>query len=240
MTAQAQPDQRRAQIIEAARAIIERDGTTKLTAAAVAQSVGVSRPLLYHYFADMDELAGEIIAQYVDEFEARFEQWYARHRSDSVEEGLPSCAEFLHRELNTTCPWGIEGPSLGPDGRTRTTYLARCSQIVSDGLANKDGALSAEIRARVPMPEKTMRVLMLGLAQYQQTQPGTEAGELRQIVSEGFGFGRPAPVPIGVGDTVEPPVSATRAGGQEAPGAPAPKRGFFERLFAGSGGGQDR
>lgn len=227
-----QPDQRRAQIIEAARTIIERNGTTRLTAAAIAQSVGVSRPLLYHYFTDMDELAEEVLNQYVDEFTARFSQWYARHACEPMATGLPSCAEFLHRELNTTCPWGVEGPSLSGDGRTRTAYLSRCSQIVSDALASGDGALSQQIRAQVPHPEKTMRVLMLGLAQYQQTQAGVTAEELGLIVSEGFGFARPAAAPAQPGCSEAAALAAA-----ETPAAPAPeparKRGFFGRFFPG-------
>lgn len=225
----ATPDQRRTQIIEAARSIIERDGTTRLTAASVAQAVGVSRPLLYHYFANMDELVEEVVCQYVGEFEARFEAWYADHADDPMDTGLADCAEFVHDELDEHCPAGIDGPLPGPDGHARPTYLARCSQIVADGLADKDGALSASVRESVPYPARTLRVLVLGLCQYQQARPETTVDEIRQIVSEGFGFGarraepaaEPAPTP-----TPEP-AQAPQPAKEER------KRGFFERFLSG-------
>ena len=234
------PDQRRAQIIEAARSIIERDGTTKLTAASVAQAVGVSRPLLYHYFANMDELVEEVVSQYVVEFEARFGQWYEEHADDSVDTGLSECAAFMHAELDKHCPWGIEGPSLGPDGRTRVTYLSRCSKIVSEGLTNKEGALSRAIRETVPFPEKTLRVLVLGLSQYQQAQPETTVEEIGQIVSKGFGFGTrtagspsvapTSPAIAGKAAADATPESASE-GASAHPQQPR-KKGCFERFLS--------
>lgn len=230
----ATPDQRHAQIIEAARSIIERDGATRLTAASVAQAVGVSRPLLYHYFANMDELVEEVVRQYVSEFETRFEAWYASHADDPIDTGLADCAEFVHEELDQHCPAGIDGPLPGPDGHSRPTYLARCSQIVADGLADKDGRLSASIREAVPYPAKTLRVLVLGLCQYQQARPETTVDEIRQIVSSGFGFGvrspqpaatpaapAPAPAPVSTPDEAPKPAKEER------------KRGFFERFLSG-------
>jgi AcrR family transcriptional regulator len=50
------PDERRAQVLEAARAVFARDGFAGGSAAAVAREAGVTRTLVHHYFGSRREL----------------------------------------------------------------------------------------------------------------------------------------------------------------------------------------
>ena len=62
-------EQRREQIVQTARRIVDEQGPGRLTAEAITQEVGVSRPLLYHYFANMGDLLNAVIDIYALEFE---------------------------------------------------------------------------------------------------------------------------------------------------------------------------
>ena len=50
------PDERRAQVLEAARAVFARDGFAGASAAAVAREAGVTRSLVHHYFSSRRKL----------------------------------------------------------------------------------------------------------------------------------------------------------------------------------------
>jgi len=63
-------DQRRAQLLEAAGRVFQRGPVGGLTIAAVAEEAGVSRRLMYHYFADLqalyDEMFGARIVNHIN------------------------------------------------------------------------------------------------------------------------------------------------------------------------------
>jgi AcrR family transcriptional regulator len=57
------PDERRAQVLEAARHVFARDGFAAASAAAVAREAGVTRPLVHHYFGSRRELFLGVLAE---------------------------------------------------------------------------------------------------------------------------------------------------------------------------------
>lgn len=59
----ADPDQARQQIVAAAQRIFETYGVAKTTIDDIAKSLGVSRPMIYKFFRDRDELISEVIVQ---------------------------------------------------------------------------------------------------------------------------------------------------------------------------------
>ena len=54
-------EQRREQIVKTAKRIVDKHGPSRLTAEAITQEVGVSRPLLYHYFENMGDLLAAVM-----------------------------------------------------------------------------------------------------------------------------------------------------------------------------------
>jgi AcrR family transcriptional regulator len=63
------PEARRAQLVETARALLEERGLGTLSVEDVADAAGVSRSLVYAYFGDRDGLVAEVYLGVLDELE---------------------------------------------------------------------------------------------------------------------------------------------------------------------------
>lgn len=58
--------QRRAQLLETARAMILKDGAGALTMSALADAVGVTKPIVYKHFENSDAIAIALLKEYVE------------------------------------------------------------------------------------------------------------------------------------------------------------------------------
>jgi TetR/AcrR family transcriptional regulator len=67
-------DEQRARIRGAARAVFARRGLSRTGLAHVASAAGISRPTLYHYFADKQALVRDLAAELLEEEERLFAQ----------------------------------------------------------------------------------------------------------------------------------------------------------------------
>ena len=76
------------QIYEAAEQIISRDGYSQLSAQTVAGEVGITRPLVYHYFASMNEIAEGVIERRVKRSIEDLGKIYRVPQSSSIRESL--------------------------------------------------------------------------------------------------------------------------------------------------------
>lgn len=61
-------ESRRDDIVEAARQLYEERGLSRTTVRAIAEHVGVTRTLFYHYFADKDAVTSAVLDDYVAAF----------------------------------------------------------------------------------------------------------------------------------------------------------------------------
>lgn len=156
-------EQRRAQIVASARTIVEDGGPERLTAEVVAKAVGVSRPLLYHYFTNMDDLLGAVTDQYLAAFVAGLARWEEEvARSLREREPLHPAAwvPFVREHL-------VESPLRGSDKGSMPAvyqgYLSRCAEAVAQRLLDDEGPLSGVLRsdAREPLRE-TLHFAFLG------------------------------------------------------------------------------
>ena len=60
-------DARRLQIVQAAREICLEKGFSKITISDIAERVGMTRSLFYHYFQDKDQVAGAVLDDVISE-----------------------------------------------------------------------------------------------------------------------------------------------------------------------------
>ena len=97
-----EPETRMRQIYEAAERIIARDGYSQLSAQTVAGEVGITRPLVYHYFASMNEIAEGVIERRVAKSIEDLGKIYRVPQSSSIREPRKGCA----RVRNHLPEWG--------------------------------------------------------------------------------------------------------------------------------------
>src|SRR6478609_2901164 len=86
----ASTDDARERILAAAERCIERHGIRKTTMDDIASEVGLSRPSVYRYFADRDDLLIELIARHARVLNERAQKAISRQSSlpDQVIEGV--------------------------------------------------------------------------------------------------------------------------------------------------------
>ena len=69
---------RKLEIIQCARELIEERGLAKTSVAAIAERMNVARTLFYHYFPSKEDLVAAVLDTYVDEFIASLKEWNAQ------------------------------------------------------------------------------------------------------------------------------------------------------------------
>jgi AcrR family transcriptional regulator len=113
--APASTDDARERILAAAERCIDRHGIRKTTMDDVACEVGLSRPSVYRYFADRDDLLIELITRHAQALVVRAHKSIARQSSfaDQIVETVLYIAEHARRDPLTRHILDPDGTSLG-------------------------------------------------------------------------------------------------------------------------------
>jgi AcrR family transcriptional regulator len=107
-------DDARERILAAAERCIDRHGIRKTTMDDVASEVGLSRPSVYRYFADRDDLLVELVARHARVLNDRAHKSMSRQNSlsDQIVEGVISIADNGLRDPLTRYAIDTDGSSL--------------------------------------------------------------------------------------------------------------------------------
>lgn len=118
------PRTSRAQILDAARLLIDRDGWTNLTVRALAKELGVAPTTLYHHVRDKRDLLLQVLDERAGE---------VRHPQlpDDPRERITAAAEVIHETLAAT-PWIVE--ILTSDDLLGTSALWMVEAILAGAL----------------------------------------------------------------------------------------------------------
>ena len=81
-------DARRLQIVQAAREICLEKGFSKITISDIAERVGMTRSLFYHYFQDKDQVADAVLDDVISEVIARLEEWNEHREAGNISKAL--------------------------------------------------------------------------------------------------------------------------------------------------------
>ncbi|NUP00650.1 MAG: TetR family transcriptional regulator [Nonomuraea sp.] len=127
-------DERRAEVLSAARRVIVRDGIDAATTRAIAKEAGYSNGVLAHYFADKDEILLSALRQSHQRIRARLTR-----KVGSVT-GLAALRELLLDNL----PLDAERTQ---ESRLEVSFWSR--SLASERLAEVQRAEAAELRAAV-------------------------------------------------------------------------------------------
>jgi AcrR family transcriptional regulator len=114
-TAPASTDDARERILAAAERCIDRHGIRKTTMDDIASEVGLSRPSVYRYFADRDDLLIELITRHSRALVDRAHKVISRQSSfpDQIVESLLYIADHGRRDPLTRYVIDPDGTSLG-------------------------------------------------------------------------------------------------------------------------------
>jgi AcrR family transcriptional regulator len=137
-------DDARERILAAAERCIDRHGIRKTTMDDVACEVGLSRPSVYRYFADRDDLLIELITRHARALLVRARKAIARHTNlpDQIVETVIYTAEHARRDPLTRHIIDPDGTSLGrrmiASGTTEVMRAEMWDPVLDAAVANNE------------------------------------------------------------------------------------------------------
>jgi AcrR family transcriptional regulator len=123
---------RRDALLDAAAAVIRRDGAQSLTLDAVAATAGTSKGGLLYHFKSKRELVDELVARWLDGFEAALERggWTLRAYVEASDLGGPG--EEQVAELGMLAALVAEPSVLAGIRRRHDAWMARLLEVAKD------------------------------------------------------------------------------------------------------------
>ena len=137
-------DEARERILAAAERCIDRHGIRKTTMDDVASEVGLSRPSVYRYFADRDDLLIELITRHARALLDRARKSISRQGSlaDQIVEAILYTADHARRDPLTRHILDPDGTSLGKrmvaSGASERCRAEMWDPILDAALANNE------------------------------------------------------------------------------------------------------
>ena len=96
------PDIRREEIVTAARELFAERGVRATTFQDVAERVGVTRGLVYHYAADMGTLVDQVLETCIAEFVADLRAWDEAREVGNIDQAVIDCIGLFRRHVPTS------------------------------------------------------------------------------------------------------------------------------------------
>ena len=143
-TAPMSTDDARERILGAAERCIDRHGIRKTTMDDIASEVGLSRPNVYRYFVDRDDLLIELITRHARALVDRTRKSISRQSNlpDQIVESVLYTAEHARRDPLTRHVIDPDGTSLGrrmiASGTTETMRCEMWDPVLDAAVANNE------------------------------------------------------------------------------------------------------
>lgn len=219
-------EQRREQIVQTARSIVDRQGPSHLTADAITREIGVSRPLLYHYFENMGDLLDAVMCLYLAEFEERLTVWEDNRRADSPSDEQRWALELerlLRPSLVEECPLRIDAVQ-GYASSCYGAFISRCAETLSAHIERDPSGVWGPC-AQLPCLHEAVRFALYGFTGTLAGFPAISDEDASQLLARTLGVadGRMQAVPA---------EDAVEAREPEQPPEQTGRKGLFGWIFS--------
>ncbi|OUO96969.1 TetR family transcriptional regulator [Gordonibacter sp. An232A] len=177
-------ESRRDDIVEAARQLYEERGLSRTTVRAIAERVGVTRTLFYHYFADKDAVTSAVLDDYVADYLEALRLWNESRRPGDIERALESVVKLLRLGVFEHDAFRLSLASK-ENAELYLEFLDRvadrtASYIVSTTVRDYDAAHGV----RIDHVHETFYILIVGMVSFVRRHP--EAGDevLKDLIAQ--------------------------------------------------------
>ena len=124
------PEERRFEIIAAARAIFREKGLRHTTYGDIATEVGITRGLVYHYFPTRDHLIDAALTEFTADVVDQVAKWDAARIPGNVREALHSAVGLLRRMVQSEDPFA-EDLTHADNSRAYAVFLDRVVELMA-------------------------------------------------------------------------------------------------------------
>ena len=168
-------DARRLQIVQAAREICLEKGFSKITISDIAERVGMTRSLFYHYFQDKDQVADAVLDDVISEVIARLEEWNEHREAGNISKALDDVVRLTRSLIADEGPFSQR---LIEDGNA-ALYL-RFIDRAADRISEYEEKHGMPIRNE----HETFYTLIVGLISLIRLHPDIDDDIVRQVAAQ--------------------------------------------------------
>lgn len=176
---------RRAEIIDCARELIEERGLAKTSVQSITERMGVTRTLFYHYFPSKDELTSAVLRTYVDEFVEALRVWNESRVEGDIDGALTSMVALIRYELfdeNAKKPFR-RALATRENAALYLEFINRAAEATSNYIVEttvRDYGRLHEVE--IDHLNETFYILMLGLIGYMRQHPEADDEILKDLI----------------------------------------------------------
>lgn len=202
-------EERRADIVEAARKLYEEKGLSKTSVQNITDRLGVTRTLFYHYFPDKDAVTSAVLDDYVSDYLEALEHWNAQRRTGDIEHALESVVRILRLGV-------FENDSFRRALASRENsalyldFLGRVADRIASYIVDTTVRDYGELHEiRIEHVYETFCILIVGVVGYVRRHPEVDDEVLKDIIAQTLHMDRGTALacdrqgngdPVGIGD----------------------------------------
>ncbi|SEJ25527.1 TetR/AcrR family transcriptional regulator [Demequina mangrovi] len=182
------PDERHDEIVAAARLMFSRQGVRGTTFQHIADEVGVTRGLVYHYAGSMDQLVTQVLDACVADFADELRSWDAARTPGDIDGAVRTYVDLFRRNL----PHRIDGEAHTArplprfdDAGLYVRYLDQSVDALLDVLeATTIPAYAARHTIEIHHVRATFAMLLHGIVGVMRTTPDIGDDVLADLVRQ--------------------------------------------------------
>ena len=182
------PDVRREEILAAARDLFASQGVRATTVQDLAERVGVTRGLIYHYVGDMDGLVTQVLDTYIGQFAADVRAWDAHRTPGDIDTAVMECIGLFRRYVPARGERGAHVETPLPridDAALYVRFMDRAVDALVDVLEETTiPAYAAKHPIEIGYVRETFTALIHGLIALVRSQPNLGDDVLAGIVRQ--------------------------------------------------------
>ncbi|WEV64368.1 TetR/AcrR family transcriptional regulator [Bifidobacterium sp. ESL0732] len=180
-----QATSKRKQIVHAAQEMILKKGFTHITIKDIANKVGMTRSLFYHYFNNKEAIAAEVLDEDVNRIVARIDAWNETREAGNVDKAMNDIVRLLRDILNDEGPFSQRLVESG-NGELYIRFVDQISQRVADYIERTAAQDFVQLHGELPVKHlhETLVMLISGLIAILREHPDTPDETIIEILAQ--------------------------------------------------------
>lgn len=178
------PDDRRAEIISAARELYEQKGLAHTTVKDITEAVGVTRSLFYHYFPDKDAVTEAVLDDFVDEFREMTELWADTHDPLDIRTALRDCIAMLRVAVFDKDSFRIDLAS-NENASLYLSFSSKAAEVISKFMTERTAIVYGQYHeVNIEHVYDMCYMLFAGMVGYMRNHPDAPTEVLESLVAQ--------------------------------------------------------
>lgn len=177
-------EQRRSDIVEAARQLYEERGLSRTSAKDIAERAGITRSLFYHYFPDKQAVTSAVLDDFVEDYIEALSIWNDERMAGEIEQALDGVVRVLRVSV-------FEGSSFRRALDTRENaalyieFINRVADRTARYIVDTTVRDYSELHSvSIVHLYETFYILILGICGYIRTHQDVSDEVLKDIIAQ--------------------------------------------------------